>query len=216
MVPSGNFQTHNAHAFGSPSPAIVCLYCPRHFHSRGGRTRHMQAYHQAEFGVHEPNPSAPPSPIPYSSSHPPSPIPSNYMPPPSNYTPPPPSNYTPPPPSNYTPPPPSNYTLPPPSIYTPPPPSVYTPPPPSNYTPPPPFNYVLPPAEYALSPFSDYLPPPLHGGVEIPALNLDAEDELDAAPGMNDPQVPDASFITRVYHPKLDGKVDFFLGMHRH
>ena len=78
--------------------------------------------------------------------------------------------------------------------------SDYTPPPPSDYTPP--------------SPFSDYLPPPSPGGIEIVAQNSDAEDDLDAAPGMNDP--PDGSSITRAYHPKLDGKVYFFLGMHRH
>ena len=66
------------------------------------------------------------------------------------------------------------------------------------------------------SPFPDYLPLPLDGGVEIATLNLDAEDNLDVAPGMNDPQVPDGPSITRAYHPKLDGEVDFFLGMHQH
>jgi len=180
MVPNRYLQPHNTYALGSPSPAIACPYCLRHFLSRGGRTRHIQARHQAESRSHEPNPSAPPSPIPDSSSHPPSPIP---------------SNYTPLPPSNSTPPP-SNHAT----------------PPHSNYTSPPPFNSVIPPADYGLSPFFDYLPPPLHGGIEIAALNLDAEDDLDAAPGMNHPQVPDAPSITRAYHPKLDGKVDFFSG----
>src|SRR4030088_80147 len=132
MVPNQKFRTHNAHALGSPPPTTVCPYCPRHFRSRGGRTKHILAHHQAESGSHEPNPSAPPSPIPYSSSHPSSPILSNYTPPHS-----------------------------------------------SNYMPMPP------------SPFPDYLPPPLDGGVEIATLNLDAEDNLDVAPGMNDPQVPD-------------------------
>jgi hypothetical protein len=87
--------------------------------------------------------------------------------------------------------------------------SDYTLPPLSDYTPPPPSNNTPP------SPFSDYLPPPSPGGVdEIAAQNSDAEDDLNAAPGMNDP--PDGSSITHAYHSKLDGKVYFFLGMHRH
>jgi hypothetical protein len=102
--------------------------------------------------------------------------------------------------------PPSNYFSPPPNYFSPPP----------NYTPPAPSNCALPLADYVASPFSDYSPPPFHGGVEIAALNSDAEDDPDAAPGMNDPQVSDAPSITRAYHPKLDGKVDFFLGNHRY
>jgi hypothetical protein len=75
---------------------------------------------------------------------------------------------------------------------------------------------VLLPADRVPSPFSDYLSPTLHGGVEIAALNSDADDDLDVAPGINRPQVPDTSSITRVYHHKLDGKVIFFQGIHRH
>src|SRR3981081_929699 len=177
MAPYRNLQTHDAHSLGSPPPTFECPYCIRHFLSRTGRTKHIRARHQVEYGLHEPNPYVPPSPIPYLLSHPPSPILSNYTPPPSNYTPPP---------------------------------SNYTPLPPCNYTPPPPFDHVLAPADRVSPSFSGYLPPPLHGGVEIAALNSDAEDDLDVAPGMNHPQVPDASSVTRVYHPKLDGKVDFF------
>lgn len=68
--------------------------------------------------------------------------------------------------------------------------------PPPHYTPPPSFRYSRP------SPLSGNLPP----------SNLGPEDDMDATPGMNDPQVPDGSSVTRVYHPKLDGKVDFFSG----
>src|SRR6266852_7147416 len=108
MAPNRNLRTHNVHALGSPLPTIVCPYCPRHFRSRGGRTKHIRAYHQDESGPPVPNPSAP-LPIPHPSSQPASPIPSDHTPP-----------------------------------------------------------------------------------------------------------LPDGSSITRVYHPKLDGKVEFFLGMHRH
>jgi hypothetical protein len=186
MAPHQSLRTHNLGALGSPLLAIGCPFCPRHFHNRSGRTNHIRARHQVESELHEPNPSVPPSPILYPSSHPPSPIPSNHM-SPSNHTPPP---HLPPPPSNYS-------------------------PPPSNYSPPSPFNYVLPHADYIPSSVSDHFPPPSDGGFEITALNLDAEDDLDAAPGMDSPQVPDASSVTRAYHPKLDGRVDLFLGLHQ-
>ena len=152
----------------SPPLAIVCPHCPRHFRSKGGRTKHIRVSHQVESEPQELNPSVPPSPIPYLSSHPPSPIPSDY-----------------------------------------------TSSPPSNFTPPP-FNNVLPSADHESSPVSDYLPPPSHGGAEFPAINPDAEDDLDAAPGMNDPQIIDASVTTCDYHPELDGKSFFSprYGMH--
>jgi hypothetical protein len=41
---------------------------------------------------------------------------------------------------------------------------------------------------------------------------LDAEEDLDAAPGMNDPQVSNAPSIKRNYHRELNGSVDFFGG----
>ena len=94
---------------------------------------------------------------------------------------------------------PSNFMLPP---------SDYTPGPfSSNYTPSPSSNYVLPPTDYGLSPFSNHLSLSLHGGFEFTALYSAPKDDLDAAPGMNDPQVPDTSSITHAYHPKLDGTV---------
>ena len=31
---------------GSPPPTLACHFCPRHFHSKGGRTKHMQVKHQ--------------------------------------------------------------------------------------------------------------------------------------------------------------------------
>lgn len=92
------------------------------------------------------------------------------------------------------------------------------PPIPSSHPNPNPFNHTPPPlSDYPPpSPLSD-LPASLHGDVEIAALDLDADDDMDAAPGMNDPRVPDGPPITRAYHPTLDGEVDFFfLGMHRY
>ena len=48
------------------------------------------------------------------------------------------------------------------------------------------------------------MPLALHGGTDSTTLGSDAEDDQD------DPQVPDASSITRTYHFKLNGKSIFF------
>lgn len=159
-------------------PSFACPYCPRHLRSKGGRKIHIQAIHQAESRPDDLNLYDPPSPIPYSSPLPPTPTPT----------------LTPTPTPTPTP---SNFT---------PPPFDYTPGSPSNYTPSPSSNYVLPPADDVLSPFSDHSSPSLHGVFEFAALNLAPENDLDAAPGMDDPQVPDILSITRAYHLKLDGK----------
>jgi hypothetical protein len=89
-------QLHNTHSttilqVGSPPPTLACPYCPRHFHSKGGHTKHIRAKHDAN----GPNLTLPPSPTPSlsrSSSHnvqfkqPPSPIPSDPTPtPPPSY-----------------------------------------------------------------------------------------------------------------------------------
>src|SRR6267154_484740 len=105
---------------------------------------------------------------------------------------------------------PSNYMLPPslhPSSLLPPP----LPPSPLPSSPLPSSPSPSPPPLPLPSP-SDYLPPPFYGGVEIAALNSDAEDDLDAASGMNSPQASDALSIKHYYHPKLNGRVDFFRG----
>jgi hypothetical protein len=74
----------NAFPLCSPSPTISCPYCPRWFHSRGGRTQHIQALHQVdESEPPEFNPPVVPSPLPHllhSSSQPPSPISSGSVP----------------------------------------------------------------------------------------------------------------------------------------
>jgi hypothetical protein len=145
----------------------VCPYsgCCQHFRKVDGRTKHIQAHHHVESGSHEPNPSAPPLPIPNLSSHPSSPIPFNHTSSPSLSSPSPLS--------------------------------------PSSLSPSP-----LPP--------SDYLPPPFHGFVDITPLNSDAEEDLDAAPGINDPQVPDTPSIKRNYHRDLNDNVVFFPSIHLH
>ena len=100
MPPNRNLRIHNAHTLRSPPPTISCSYCPRHFLTRAGRTKHIQAYHNPEPAPHESSPSASPPPLPfpspYTSPHPPSPIPSDNIPPPLDYIPRSPSNYSPP------------------------------------------------------------------------------------------------------------------------
>ena len=92
-------QLHNSYiTLGSPPPAFACPHCPRHFYSKGGRTKHINVKHHRTH-TNGPNPLAynltlPPSPVPsspHSSSHniqferppSPSPIPSNSTPPPT-------------------------------------------------------------------------------------------------------------------------------------
>ena len=74
---------------GSPPPTLACPSCPRHFHSKGGRRKHIQAKHYANgLDPHASNLTLPPLPVLSSSSstsahsvqfqQPPSPIPSDY------------------------------------------------------------------------------------------------------------------------------------------
>ena len=77
---------------GSPPPTLACPYtgCLRHFHSKGGCTKHIQVKHHAnEPNPHVSNLTIPPSPVPssyHSSSHnvqfewPPNPISSDFTP----------------------------------------------------------------------------------------------------------------------------------------
>lgn len=158
MASNRDRQVRHAHAL-RPSPTIVCRYCPRHFYTRGGLTKHIQAYHYAEHESYEPDPSPPPSPTSF--LVPLSPIFADYMLPPS------PPRTSPPPPS------------------------------PPNYTP---------------SPFS--VPLPLHEGADSAAPDSDAEEDLGLAElggDLMDPQVSGAPFVTRTYHPKLNGKSMSFL-----
>jgi hypothetical protein len=40
-----NRHPRHAHIYGTPAPGLPCLYCPRHFRSKTGRTRHINAKH---------------------------------------------------------------------------------------------------------------------------------------------------------------------------
>ena len=70
---------------GSPPPTLACPFCPRHFHSKGGRTKHIRIkHHENGPNPHVSNLTVPSSPVPSSpnsSSHnvqldqPPSPVP---------------------------------------------------------------------------------------------------------------------------------------------
>jgi hypothetical protein len=63
MIPNQNLRIHNIHRLGSPPPPFKCPHCPRHFRSKGGRTKHIQAKHYANES--EPlgsSPSSSPSP----------------------------------------------------------------------------------------------------------------------------------------------------------
>src|SRR5882762_3148182 len=52
MLPR-NLRARNVrlHTLGSPPPTLPCPHCPRHFHSKTGRTRHIQAIHHDDSGV---------------------------------------------------------------------------------------------------------------------------------------------------------------------
>ncbi len=79
MQPDRSRHTHDTHLLGSdpPAPTFPCIYCPRYFHSKDGRTRHIQAKHGLGSGSQ--NPNLPPSPVASSSYNqdldPPIPIP---------------------------------------------------------------------------------------------------------------------------------------------
>jgi len=60
---------HDTHILSSdPPPTFACPHCFRYFHSKSGRTRHIQAKH---IRSRPQSPNLPPSPVPlsYSSSH---------------------------------------------------------------------------------------------------------------------------------------------------
>jgi hypothetical protein len=46
-MPRRNRHSRSAYvqAVGTPSPSLPCPYCPRHFYSKTGRTRHIRAKH---------------------------------------------------------------------------------------------------------------------------------------------------------------------------
>ena len=75
MARNQGLRSHSAHALGSSGPTVVCPFFPRHFRTRGRRTKHIRAHHPGEPYI--PNSPVPPPPIPCSSSLPPQPIPSN-------------------------------------------------------------------------------------------------------------------------------------------
>ncbi|KAF8506107.1 hypothetical protein JB92DRAFT_2833021 [Gautieria morchelliformis] len=95
MLPNPNLQVAHAHTLRSPPPTLACQFCPQHFRSKGGRTKHIQAKHPVDgLEIHGSNHSSPPSPSSSpsqdSSSHrsppeqPPSPIPFEPMPVPTS------------------------------------------------------------------------------------------------------------------------------------
>jgi hypothetical protein len=58
MPPSQNLRIRQVHTLGSPPPTLPCPYCPRHFHSKGGRTKHIRTKHDFQgLEPHEPSPS---------------------------------------------------------------------------------------------------------------------------------------------------------------
>jgi hypothetical protein len=63
MVPNRNLRIRNTHRLGSPPPPFACPHCLRHFHSKGGRTKHIRAKHADELEPHESS-----SPPPFRSS----------------------------------------------------------------------------------------------------------------------------------------------------
>lgn len=75
MLRNQNLQLHNTYTtlqVGSPPPTLACPYCLRHFHSKGGRTKHIQVKHHGDH-ANGPNPHSsylilPPSPVPSESS----------------------------------------------------------------------------------------------------------------------------------------------------
>jgi hypothetical protein len=83
-----NLQVHGAYILGSPPPTIPCHYCPRHFKSSGGRTRHILAKHFGMPEPHAPDPATDPlhiSSSPQPSFHGANPVPSDFAsPPPSD------------------------------------------------------------------------------------------------------------------------------------
>lgn len=81
MQPDRSQHTHDTHLLGSdsPAPTFSCIYCPRYFHSKSGRTKHIRAKHGLGSGPQ--NPNLPPSPVassPYNQDPgPPIPIPAD-------------------------------------------------------------------------------------------------------------------------------------------
>jgi hypothetical protein len=92
MLQNQSLQPHNTTysvlQVGSPPPTLACPSCPRHFHSKGGRTKHIRAKHANGPNPHASNLTRPLalSPVPTSPNlslhtvqfeRPPSPIPSD-------------------------------------------------------------------------------------------------------------------------------------------
>jgi hypothetical protein len=66
MPHNQNMQLHNTTLqVGSPPPTLTCPFCLRHFHSKGGRTKHIQVKHRTNGSNGNPHAlSLPPSPVP--------------------------------------------------------------------------------------------------------------------------------------------------------
>ena len=160
---------------GSPPPTLKCPYCPRHFKTRSGRTRHIQAKHPTNGSEpHAPDTVAAArtstSPIPsprQSSFHDPSPVSSHFLP------------------------------------------SFHGPSPvPSHFMPS--FHDPSPVPSHFMPSFHDPSPVPSHFMPSFPP-SIDGFNDVDPNIDMDiERPLPDASCITRVFHPKLNGMSIFF------
>jgi hypothetical protein len=157
----------NHYTLGSPPPTLACPHCLRHFKTKSGRTRHIQAKHPAGANgpeTHASDTAASRSPIPSfpqleASFHDSSPVPSHFIPSPS---------------------PSSSHFIP--------------SPPPSHFIPSPPPSHFIP------SPPSSP-PPSCDGFIADPNIDMDIAEHPH----------PNASRITRVFHPMLNGMSIFFI-----
>ena len=171
-------QLYSTLQVGSPPPTLACPFCPRHFHSKGGRTKHIRAKHRNHAdgpNAHwqPPNqtltpPLAPGVPSPsHSSSHniqfeqPPSPISSDAIP---------------------------------------------SSPIPPSYGGVDAANFADIGIDAEFPQFDrDYVPPDLNAGNELP-VNEDLPPGLGDNPINQHRDAPHPPHITYIYHPKLNGK----------
>jgi len=191
MVLSQNLQVHTV---GSPLPTFACPSCLRHFKSKGGRTRHIQAKHTT------PDPTTRPSPIPTSpqpSLHNTSPVPSAFASPPAlpasldsdipNFDPDVEDHATPDP---------TTHPSPQPSFHN---------------TSPIPYAFTSPPASHDIPPPDLDIEDRRSDQDRMPSEQAHENFPPGSDPGVGGQHIPDAIHIERVYHPKLDGMLIFFV-----
>lgn len=153
-------KVHGAYILGSPPSTVACPYCPRHFKTKGGRNRHIQAKHSGMREPQAPNPSTDPS---RTSS---SPEPSDFASPPSD----------------------SDDDLEP--------------------------NAYLDIDDHQ---FNDFDQGSLGGDFDQGSLGGASDSDQGSLGGDSDQgerHVSDVPHIIRIYHPKLDGMLNFFFHIH--